>query len=192
MAQQNTNNRAKSWRRRITKPSVHCPKEQTYKTSLCDNFSLYGSCPYGSKCQYAHGVVERRERPNTKNRVVMCKNFLKTGRCPYGSKCAFVHTEASKFNATRTKRVKANRKYKTSDCKFWAKDGRCPYGDQCGFRHVNGPLRPTPVPIKNKEDQQLLLVRNDNFESYMKEVETLSPISVTSVATDPHWLVLPR
>lgn len=192
MTQRNNNRKGRSWRRRITKPSVRCPKDQTYKTSLCDNWSLHGTCPYGDKCQYAHGVKERRERLNTKNRVVMCRNFLQTGRCPYGSKCSFVHTEASTFSSSLSKKTKLNKKYKTTDCKFWTKDGRCPYGDQCAFRHVNGPLHLKPVPIQNKEEEELLLVRNDNFQSYMKKVETVSPISITSVVNGPHWLFLPH
>ena len=189
----------RSWRRRVTKPSISCPRGQTYKTSLCDNWSLYGTCPYGDKCQYAHGVAERRVRPNTKNRVVMCKNFLETGRCPYGSKCSFIHTEASKFSSSLSKKIKRNKKYKTTTCKFWKKDGRCPYGDQCAFRHVDGPLRSKPVAIQNKEDEELLLVRDDNFERYMEKVATLSPISVCQLdkhiiddPNDPDWLFLPH
>jgi len=33
----------------------HNPK---YKTRLCRNWAMRGSCPYNSKCQFAHGVAE--------------------------------------------------------------------------------------------------------------------------------------
>ncbi len=35
---------------------------QRYKTVLCANFSVSGRCPYGKKCQFAHGEAERRQR----------------------------------------------------------------------------------------------------------------------------------
>lgn len=33
---------------------------QTYKTVLCKTFEKTGSCPYGDKCQFAHGRGELR------------------------------------------------------------------------------------------------------------------------------------
>lgn len=30
------------------------------KTSLCKKFTETGHCPYGNKCQFAHGVAELR------------------------------------------------------------------------------------------------------------------------------------
>jgi len=33
-----------------------------YKTKLCKNWSNTGSCPYGWKCQFAHGNHEMRQR----------------------------------------------------------------------------------------------------------------------------------
>lgn len=35
-----------------------------YKTSLCSSFKLYGYCPYGSMCHFAHGVNELRVSPD--------------------------------------------------------------------------------------------------------------------------------
>ena len=32
------------------------------QTELCATFSRVGSCPYGHKCQFAHGVDELRVR----------------------------------------------------------------------------------------------------------------------------------
>ena len=35
---------------------LHCK----YRTVLCDNFRVDGRCPYGQKCQFAHGVEQLR------------------------------------------------------------------------------------------------------------------------------------
>ena len=34
-----------------------------YKTVLCNKFETAGKCPYGPRCQFAHGVAELRARP---------------------------------------------------------------------------------------------------------------------------------
>lgn len=34
-----------------------------FKTVLCNNFAATGHCPYATKCQFAHGVEELRQRP---------------------------------------------------------------------------------------------------------------------------------
>ena len=34
-----------------------------YKTVLCNKFETVGRCPYGPRCQFAHGVAELRTRP---------------------------------------------------------------------------------------------------------------------------------
>ena len=34
-----------------------------YKTVLCKNFALSGTCPYREKCQFAHGEEEKRDKP---------------------------------------------------------------------------------------------------------------------------------
>lgn len=31
-----------------------------YKTYPCYNFTTFGKCPYGKKCQYAHGINDLR------------------------------------------------------------------------------------------------------------------------------------
>ena len=34
--------------------------QQRYKTNPCLNFTIYGKCPYGPRCQYAHGPNDLR------------------------------------------------------------------------------------------------------------------------------------
>eukprot|EP01129_Flabellula_baltica_P011557 TRINITY_DN508_c0_g1_i1.p2 TRINITY_DN508_c0_g1~~TRINITY_DN508_c0_g1_i1.p2 ORF type:complete len:222 (-),score=45.45 TRINITY_DN508_c0_g1_i1:48-713(-) len=69
--------------------------QNRYKTELCRGWMETGSCRYGSKCQFAHGVQELRpviRHPKYKTEV--CKTFSSTGTCPYGRRCRFLHTEA--------------------------------------------------------------------------------------------------
>ena len=40
--------------------NTHIKDPLRYKTVHCINFRLTGKCPYGSKCQYAHGIDELR------------------------------------------------------------------------------------------------------------------------------------
>lgn len=62
-----------------------------YKTELCQNFMQFGSCPYGSRCQFAHGYVELKPRARDKQyKTKPCKNFA-LGHCPYGNRCRFIH-----------------------------------------------------------------------------------------------------
>ena len=63
------------------------------KSSLCRNFSEKGSCPYGNKCQFAHGPAQLK--CNTDNQMSYktrpCHAFARKGDCSYGSRCNFVH-----------------------------------------------------------------------------------------------------
>jgi len=36
-----------------------------YKTVLCNKFETLGRCPYGPRCQFAHGASELRDRPQS-------------------------------------------------------------------------------------------------------------------------------
>jgi len=65
-----------------------------YKTELCRPFEETGSCKYGSKCQFAHGVGELRQlNRHPKYKTELCRTFHTTGFCPYGPRCHFVHHE---------------------------------------------------------------------------------------------------
>jgi len=63
-----------------------------FKTAICSKWQELGSCPYGEKCRFAHGLRELRKRPlgHKKFNHVTCKKFLE-GCCPYGSRCRFSH-----------------------------------------------------------------------------------------------------
>eukprot|EP00002_Diphylleia_rotans_P026508 TRINITY_DN528_c1_g2_i1.p1 TRINITY_DN528_c1_g2~~TRINITY_DN528_c1_g2_i1.p1 ORF type:complete len:397 (-),score=71.92 TRINITY_DN528_c1_g2_i1:346-1536(-) len=66
---------------------------ELYKTEMCRSFEETGSCRYGSRCQFAHGihdlrVVERHPRYKTD----ICKTFIEKGFCAYGKRCRFSHS----------------------------------------------------------------------------------------------------
>lgn len=66
---------------------------ELYKTELCATFiKSGGNCPYGSKCQFAHGAQDLKvvDRP-PKWRSKPCQNWIKTGSCAYNERCCFRH-----------------------------------------------------------------------------------------------------
>ncbi|CAI1580180.1 hypothetical protein SEUBUCD646_0L01990 [Saccharomyces eubayanus] len=79
-----------------SQPKVKCQPQETpkqlYKTELCESFTLKGTCPYGTKCQFAHGLNELKVKKSCKNfRTKPCMNWEKLGYCPYGRRCCFKH-----------------------------------------------------------------------------------------------------
>ena len=68
-------------------------KSSKIKSSLCKNFMVTGSCPYGERCQFAHGPQELRcnRIENTSYKTKPCFSFLNKGHCPYGHRCNFMH-----------------------------------------------------------------------------------------------------
>jgi hypothetical protein len=65
-----------------------------YKTEICKNFSEMGSCPYRSKCQFAHGqeeLLQTASAPRKAYRTKKCKSFWEEGVCRYGFRCQFLH-----------------------------------------------------------------------------------------------------
>ncbi|RKO83653.1 hypothetical protein BDK51DRAFT_33409, partial [Blyttiomyces helicus] len=75
-----------------------------YKTRLCERFETEGHCPYASRCTFAHGATELRERPppqgenekrdheNLLFKTRMCERFVKENFCQYGHRCHFAHS----------------------------------------------------------------------------------------------------
>jgi len=64
-----------------------------YKTELCRSYEeTGGSCRYGDKCQFAHGIAELRtvdRHPRYKTQL--CRTFHTRGFCAYGARCHFIH-----------------------------------------------------------------------------------------------------
>lgn len=97
---------------------THQQNSPLYKTRLCERFETEGSCPYGPKCNFAHGVAELRGRTtgdasnqqqhqqdksddrihvdsngNQLFKTKLCEKFMKDKFCQYGPKCHFAHGE---------------------------------------------------------------------------------------------------
>lgn len=89
-----TNNRKKSRKSdiKINKKKLSVNTE-LYKTELCATFVKSGGyCPYGDKCQFAHGSTELKSVDRPSNwRSKPCQNWLKTGTCAYNERCCFRH-----------------------------------------------------------------------------------------------------
>ncbi|CAL4901692.1 unnamed protein product [Urochloa decumbens] len=63
------------------------------KTELCNKWEETGACPYGDRCQFAHGITELRpviRHPRYKTQV--CRMLLAGAGCPYGHRCHFLHS----------------------------------------------------------------------------------------------------
>lgn len=67
---------------------------ELYKTELCRKWVTTGTCRYGSKCQFAHGVAELRKLVrHPLYKTSLCKSYQASGMCRYGSRCRFIHDE---------------------------------------------------------------------------------------------------
>jgi len=66
-----------------------------YKTELCKNWVEVGTCPYGPKCQFAHGTdeVHNKHPQNEKYKSKLCNQFHTAFHCPYGNRCLFRHED---------------------------------------------------------------------------------------------------
>jgi len=65
-----------------------------YKTELCRPYEENGTCKYGDKCQFAHGMHELRSLVrHPKYKTELCRTFHTIGFCPYGPRCHFIHNE---------------------------------------------------------------------------------------------------
>ncbi|XP_070685326.1 mRNA decay activator protein ZFP36L1 [Pempheris klunzingeri] len=71
-------------------PSPHISTR--YKTELCRTYEESGTCKYGAKCQFAHGMDELRGLSrHPKYKTEPCRTFHTIGFCPYGARCHFIH-----------------------------------------------------------------------------------------------------
>lgn len=72
----------------------HHINRSLFKTELCAKFQQTGSCPYNSKCQFAHGLEELKSSSKPKNwKTKMCRSWERSGYCSYGKRCCYKHGE---------------------------------------------------------------------------------------------------
>jgi len=74
--------------------------KRKYKTEMCKNWELRGTCKFGDKCCFAHGRDELKAKVLThvKYKTKPCKQYHQTGYCPYGQRCQYLHKEAIQPN----------------------------------------------------------------------------------------------
>jgi hypothetical protein len=70
--------------------------KRKYKTEMCKNWELRGTCKFGDKCCFAHGRHELKGKALThvKYKTKPCKQYHQSGYCPYGQRCQYLHKEA--------------------------------------------------------------------------------------------------
>jgi len=91
--------------------------KKKYKTELCKNWELRGTCKFGDKCCFAHGKHELKEKTltHTKYKTKPCKQYFQTGYCPYGQRCQYLHKEALQpnilFNPCEVKQLEPSKVY---------------------------------------------------------------------------------
>ena len=115
-------------------------KGRFVKTKLCPQIVNGGRCHHHSKCSYAHGSHEIRDRPHL-IKTKLCPEVV-NGRACTRPICNYAHVE-EELNTAPTERLE---NYKTILCYFHTKqksgDGpACKYGSSCRFAHGEGELR---------------------------------------------------
>ncbi|XP_013880607.1 zinc finger protein 36, C3H1 type-like 1 [Austrofundulus limnaeus] len=87
----------------LTSPRSPAPPphiSSRYKTELCRTFEESGTCKYGAKCQFAHGLDELRGLSrHPKYKTEPCRTFHTIGFCPYGARCHFIHNADEAYAA---------------------------------------------------------------------------------------------
>lgn len=79
-----------------------------FKTELCNKWQETGTCPYGERCRFAHGIKELRpvlRHPRYKTEV--CRMLLNGNHCPYGHRCHFRHALADEEKLIRSMNARA-------------------------------------------------------------------------------------
>mmetsp|Transcript_51261 Transcript_51261/g.122885 ORF Transcript_51261/g.122885 Transcript_51261/m.122885 type:complete len:204 (+) Transcript_51261:83-694(+) len=64
-------------------------RQPVKQTQLCAFFSQ-GRCTRGSRCTFAHGIAELRQRPDL-YKTKLCASYSLWKQCPYGEDCTHAH-----------------------------------------------------------------------------------------------------
>ncbi len=105
--------------------------DMLYKTTLCVKFVSYGSCPFGIKCHFAHGVKDLRTAAEEASTSAMA-------------------------NLSVDEKVKINPAYKTSLCTNYMVGKYCQFADKCQYAHGKHELRDKPkIPPPSEITEEL-------------------------------------
>jgi len=115
--------------------SVTPKSNLNYKTVPCKNFSLTGSCQYGLRCTFKHGLSDIGETQmpasaTSNYKIVLCQRWSKDGWCSFADRCTFMH------GASDYKGGSATNTYKNVTCQFLSTNGFGKRGARPGF--ING------------------------------------------------------
>eukprot|EP00475_Leptophrys_vorax_P011258 TRINITY_DN1777_c0_g1_i1.p1 TRINITY_DN1777_c0_g1~~TRINITY_DN1777_c0_g1_i1.p1 ORF type:complete len:582 (-),score=144.25 TRINITY_DN1777_c0_g1_i1:73-1818(-) len=124
---------------RMGSPGPRIKDPRVYKTELCQKFKEQGECPYGLKCQFAHGEKELRPRLPTSPTT---KKSPSSPRADEDEKSA--DRAQDDVNNDSDKRSPDPKLYKTELCRSFNRTGYCRYGLKCQFAHGIHELRPSP------------------------------------------------
>jgi len=105
------------------------PVEPFFKTRRCKNWDQNGSCPFGDRCNFAHGDADLRPADAA---VLALTSKPAVRKQPEG--------EAERWDR-RPNQGKSTGNYKTRMCKNWEQSGSCVFGDKCLFAHGAEELR---------------------------------------------------
>ncbi|PVU97352.1 hypothetical protein BB559_002060 [Furculomyces boomerangus] len=131
-----------------------------YKTSLCDRFERFGECPRGDQCNYAHGQLELRKRPQTTNRS------YNNSSSNYG--------ETSNQSRLQTSEIRSFQKLSLNSSSRY---NEAPY---LGPRKPDGNIQWANQPSFNKT-----LSKNDRFDSSNEYESPKASLSSTQHETTP-------
>jgi len=116
---------------------MHAPRmrDTFHKTRLCRTFRQTGKCPFGDRCNFAHGPEEMRTTEEAL--ALLCT----AGRAPSSRRqqessdssdtASTCSGEGSCFGPPSAMAAH----YKTRMCKIFEKQGWCKYGDRCNYAH---------------------------------------------------------
>ncbi|KAI9495893.1 hypothetical protein BDB00DRAFT_786111 [Zychaea mexicana] len=156
-----------------------------YKTRLCERFEKEGTCSYGSKCTFAHGIAELRERAPEEEQQQHhnggissngnSQNVSSLSPSP-GNASASAGTTAASVGSTKpaassSSNAESNPLYKTKLCDRFMKDNFCQYGPKCHFAHGSQELKERPVFNNNNNNSNSENVTNSTTTN--KSIEKL-------------------
>jgi len=128
-----------------------------YKTELCRPFEENGTCKYGDKCQFAHGLHELRNLSrHPKYKSELCRTFHTVGFCPYGPRCHFIHNpEERKLGVANAEQQAKPPRDRTVERPKLLHFPSAPLGSTCGGDLTppsDSPTSMTPPPSLFGED----------------------------------------
>lgn len=155
-----------------------------YKTELCRPFEENGTCKYGDKCQFAHGIHEVRQLSrHPKYKTELCRTFHTIGFCPYGPRCHFIHNADEKRPSSGSRmspvgspspplaELEPSSPLPTSLTP--------PSPSPLSFYDDSSPLgSPLPIPIANSP-------RVNNVFTFPPHARDFSPVSSPTIASSP-------